>query len=376
MSLATAATKSGGFWRSMILGAVLAGAVIVLLLWLAGFFHPKIGGHAPPLAETPLGGRAIVTATFLRVPAEETAVGTIQPVLEATIAPEVLGRIVALHVRAGQSVTQGQVLVELDDEDLKARLRQAEARVAAARATRDQAAIELERVRRLHAQEAASLTELQRTEAAALTAEAEFDAAVQFERSATKALSYTTIVAPFDGLVVDTVADVGDTVAPGQPLLAIQDPTRMQLVAAVRETLIGRLAEGQPVQVSIEALGHPCIGRVAEIVPRADAASRTFLVKVTGPCPPDVRPGMFGRLSIPLDEEEWIVVPTAAVRRVGQLELVDILTAGGGTLPRAVRLGRTRGEFSEVLAGLEPGEPVALPAGVAAPAADAGDGHP
>jgi len=112
-----------------------------------------------------------------------------------------------------------------------------------------------------------------------------------------------------------------------------------------------------------------CRGRVSEIVPEAETASRTFSVKVTGPCPPDVYTGMFGRLLIPLDEQEVLVVPKSAVRRVGQLELVDVVT-DGRRLRRAVKTGRNYGEDVEILAGLHEGESVVVGGG-SAPAAGA-----
>jgi hypothetical protein len=100
---------------------------------------------------------------------------------------------------------------------------------------------------------------------------------------------------------------------------------------------------------------------VSEIVPEAQSASRSFQVKVTGPCPTGIYSGMFGRILIPLDEEEVLVIPREAVRHVGQLELVEVVDRGLAAR-RAIRTGRTFGEDVEVLSGLREGEKVALPA--------------
>src|SRR5208337_3770995 len=137
-------------------------------------------------------------------------------------------------------------------------------------------------------------------------------------------LAYATIISPMDGVVVDKKVDVGDTVTPGQPLVTIYDPHHMQLVASVRESLARRLLVGQEIGVRLDVLDKTCSARVSEIVPDAQSASRTFQVKVTGPCPPGLYTGMFGRIFIPLQSRDVLVIPCAAVRHVGQLELIDV----------------------------------------------------
>jgi RND family efflux transporter MFP subunit len=137
------------------------------------------------------------------------------------------------------------------------------------------------------------------------------------------------------------------------------DPSKMQLEASVRESLAARLRVGQRIAVKLDALEQVCDGTISEIVPRAEAASRSFLVKVTGPCPEGIYSGMFGRLLIPLDEEQVLLVPESAVRRVGQLQLVDVLQ-NGKLARRSVRVGRTLDGMVEIVSGLSPGEQVAL----------------
>ncbi len=88
-------------------------------------------------------------------------------------------------------------------------------------------------------------------------------------------------------------------------------------------------------------------------------------MKVTGPCPPGIYTGMFGRILIPLDDEQVLAIPRRAVKYVGQLELVDVIE-NGQPGQRAIRTGRVLGENIEVLSGLQDGEQVILP--VASPA--------
>ena len=173
-------------------------------------------------------------------------------------------------------------------------------------------------------------------------------------------LAHATIKAPLTGVVIDKKVEVGDTVTPGQTLVTVYNPTKMQMPVSVRESLALKLRVGQKVPGRLESLDFDGEATISEIVPEAQAASRSFTVKVVGPCPPGVYSGMFGRIYIPLENEKIIVVPAAAVRRVGQLELVQVVDEGQ-LLRRSILTGRTIGADIEVLSGLRPGEDVALP---------------
>ncbi len=347
--------------RKLVAGAAGAAVTVLLLLWLAGVFRPKVAASDLTTSPPALAAGQTVEVRRIEVPAYETAVGTIRAVQEAAVAAEILARVVQVNVQAGQHVKAGEVLVRLDDEEAAARLREAEAVVAAAAANRDFAKIEFDRIAGLFRQQTAAAIEIQRADTALKDAEARLEQAQQAQRAAAKNLDNTVIRSPFDGLVVDKHVEVGDTVAPQRVLLTLYDPTRMQLVAGVRESLVTRLQAGQRVEVHIEAIDKLCDGTISEIVPQSDVASRTFLVKVTGPCAPEVHSGMFGRLRIPLDSEAWLVVPRAAIRHIGQLDLVEVVGPDARTVERrVVRLGRSRGDDVEVLAGLAAGERVIL----------------
>ena len=356
--------------RKVAAATVFAVAVVVLMTWLAGGFHRKIGAAAASLpAETaefagrPLPpGAAVEPVRIMRIPATESAVGTIQAVHEISVASKLLAKVMEVNVLAGQRVTKDEILVRLDDADLKARLQQAQAAVDHAKAARDQAQIEFDRIDNLLKQGNAAQIEFDRASNALRSAEATLRQAEQARTEAATIMDYTVVRSPIDGTVIDKKIEAGDTVQPGQVLLTLFDPTRMQLVASVRESLTHRLQVGQAIGVFVEALGKQCQGNVSEIVPEADSASRTFAVKVTGPCPPGIYSGMFGRLVIPLDEQEVLIVPGGAIRRIGQLDVVEV-AQGSAVHRRTVRLGRTFGDAVEVLSGLRPGEQVVISAG-------------
>jgi membrane fusion protein, multidrug efflux system len=363
-----------GGWAAALLG--FGAGVVVLMLWLAGWFSPKVPlglpsarGEAPPAA-----GRT-VRVEAVAPPRCEWAVGTVRAVHETSIGSKLLARVVEVNIKAGQKVREGDVLVRLDDSDLRARLNQANAAVNSAEAVRVQAAGDEKRYAQLVKTRTISQQDYDKAVAALHTAEADLLRLKAAVNEVQAALDSATIRSPMNATVIDKKVDVGDMVAPGQLLATLFDPERMQLVASVRESLADHLQIGRDIGVKVGRIDKVCYGRVSEIVPEAQSASRTFQVKVTGPCPPGVYSGMFGRIQIPLEKQAMLVIPRRAVRTVGQLELVEVVEKGG-TGRRAVRTGRPLADeevklfpnllqaepYVEVLSGLSEGEEVMLPA--------------
>jgi RND family efflux transporter MFP subunit len=359
--------------RGVILLGFAAG-VVLLMLWLAGKFSPKV-------VETTIAGQSQVSASegqavsvrLVRLPLSESAVGTIRAVHETSIGSKLLARVVDVNLKAGQKVKAGDVLLRLDDTDLRAKLQQAKAAVTAAEAAQAQAALEENRYGELVKSHAVSQQEYDKIRTVLQTADADLQRVREALNEVQATLDWATVRAPIDGTVIDKKVDTGDMVTPGQMLVTLFDPKRMQLVASVRESLTRNLQVGQGIGVRIDGLNKQCSGTVSEIVPEAQSASRAFLVKVTGPCPAGIYSGMFGRILIPLEEEQVLVMPRQALRRVGQLELVQVIE-NGRSVQRAIRTGRNLGDVKgekgmvlrdqvEVLSGLQKDEQVVLPAG-------------
>jgi RND family efflux transporter MFP subunit len=353
--------------RALTASAVLALSalgVVVLMLWLDGAFQSKIsrqGAHAA--AGRPIGTGRVIELVARTLPVEETAVGAIQPVHRVEVASRLLARALEVNVTAGQSVAKGDVLVRLEDTDLNSRRAQAESAVAQEQAAVDQARSEEARLRPAFEKHTVSGLELDRAVSAVKGAEANLSRMKQALTEAETVLEFATIRSPIDGKVVDKRVNSGDTVSPGQVVVTVLDPAHMQLVASVRESLARYLAVGGTVFVKVDVLDHACAGTVSEIVPEAESASRTFQVKVTGPCPAGVYAGMFGRLSIPVGDETVLLIPKESVRTIGQVECVDV-AADGARQRRAVRLGRTIDGQLEVLSGLVAGEKIVVDSAV------------
>lgn len=347
-------------FRQIAFSLLMTGGIAVLMLALSGYFKTKIStttGTTTADAK-PFAGQVaeVKSESWKRF---ETAVGTIRAVQESAVASKILARVMEVKIKAGQPVTKDEVLVRLDDSDLTARLKQAEAAVASAVAAREKSSIDLIRAENLRKNQAISDAEFDAIIREGKSARAEEERTKQLVNEAKIILSYATIRAPMNGIVIDKRVEIGDTVVPGQVLFTVYDPTRMQLLASVRESMALKLKVGQVIPTRLDALNYTCEATVTEIVPEAQASSRSFIVKVSGPCPPGIYSGMFGRISIPLEDEAVVVVPQAAVYRVGQLDMVDAVS-NNRVHRRLVQLGRLNGGNYEVLSGLRPGEKVAL----------------
>lgn len=349
-----------GWWRLTIEIAAATLGLVLVLTYLAGAWRDKIepGSVAPTVHA--VEGKVPLAVRRQQIPRYEWAVGTIQSVNETALGSKILAKVVEVNVRAGQAVEEGDVVVRLDDRDLHAQAAQAQAEVDAAEARLNQAQVDYDRIMGLAEQDVATQHEINTVQNELRAAKAGLERARQALEHAQTLLSYATIQAPFAGVVVDKQVEVGDMVGPGQLVVRLYDPTRMQLVATVRESLARHLAVGNQLGGYIPALERMCTGRVAEIVPQAQVQSRSFDVKLVGPCQPGIYSGMFGRLLIPLGSEEVLLIPASAVIEVGQLDLVDV-AADGEAQRRSVQLGRTFGQWVEVLSGLEAGQDVLVP---------------
>ena len=347
---------------TLLLTTLFAVGIVALMMVLAGVFEPKVKMQSDKALVGTSSGRAASAegvVKLVRRPRQESAVGTIRAVSEAVVASKLLARVEEVRVKAGQDVKQGDVLIVLDKADLKSRIEQALASERAAKAKYDQAEIEQGRAERLRSKESITQSELDQANTALKTAKAELELAQRAVEGTRILEAYATVRAPISGRVIDKKVNAGDTVSQGQPLVTMYDPSRMQLIATVRESLALRLKVGQEIPARIDTFGYDCHATISEIIPEAQAESRSFQVKVTGPCPPNIYSGMFGRIFIPLEEEDVVVVPAGAVRRVGQLDEVDVIE-GNNVIRRAVQLGRTLAEGREVLSGLSEGEKVVL----------------
>ena len=313
---------------------------------VAGLFAPAFTGCHP--ASTAIEPGALPTATVSTVTVQtrahqafEEVVGSVQSRQRAEIGPKISARVERVLAAPGTTVRTGDLLAQLDDREIQARLDQA-------RATLEQAEADLGRFTGLLKQESVT--------------QAEFDAVQARERiaratqvEAETLLAHTRVTAPFDGVITRKMVEVGDLALPGRPMFILEDPGALRLEVDVPEALIARVKPDAELQVRVAAVEGPLTGRVSEISPAADPQSRTFRVKLDLPSAEGLRLGQFGRAAVPVEGNAAVHAPAEAVALRGQLEMVYVVDDGHARL-RLVKTGKRLGTEVELVSGVEPGE--------------------
>jgi RND family efflux transporter MFP subunit len=318
-------------------------------------------GHkdAPSSRPEPPAAVAVKSApsTLERIPLSEAVVGTVRPKLEATVSAKIAGRILEVLVVPGQQVKAGDRLAVLEAGELEAARNRAQAAL-------EQAKRELERQKQLLAANATSRSAFDAAEAAEQMAAASL---VEIQTT----LEHAIVTAPFAGTISRKLADTGDLAIPGRGIVQLEDPKLLRLETPVPESLAGKLKLGQPISVTLDAIGGTNLeGTIGEMAPSADSASRTFMVRIDLPNVEGLRAGLFGRAHFPLGNVEAVLAPVAALRRVGQMETVFQITDGKARL-RLVRTVPAGPAKVRVLSGLDAGAVLVLD-----PPATLADGHP
>jgi len=314
---------------------------------------------------------SVISAQAATVPDVVEAVGTLRAAQTSQLAAQMMGNIVEIRVREGDRVQRGQVLAVIDEAQPRAALDRATAAELAAQqeiigSESDFVLAEatFQRYQTLYDKKSVSPQEFDEIKARYQAAQArreiaragQAQARAALQQSHT-ALGYTHIVAPFDGLVTEKKADVGTLASPGMPIFTVEDLRHYRLEANVNESDLRYVRQGQQLPVVVDALGDRQLkGRVVEIVPAADPASRSFLVKVELPSDPSLRSGLFGRAQFTRGERSALLIPRSSVVERGQLQGIYVLDQNRIAGLRYITLGRPSAGQVEVLAGLQASE--------------------
>jgi RND family efflux transporter MFP subunit len=327
----------------------------------------------PPAAPETVSGVAVMVAQSATVPDWLEAVGTVRAAETSQIASQTTGNILEIHAREGDRVQSGQILATIDDSQPRAAVEQAAAALTAAQKEVSTAESEfalaestLKRYQQLYEKQSISPQEFDEFKTRTQSAEARRDMARAGEAQADAALTrartslgYTQVCAPFSGVITEKKADVGTLASPGMPLFTLEDARRYRLEATVDESDIRLVRAGESVPVLLDSLGSAELpGRVAQIVPAADPASRTFLVKVELPADARLRSGLFGRARFSRGKRTALLIPEAAIVERGQLRGVYVIGANRIAQLRYVTLGHASGQQVELLSGLQDGEKI------------------
>jgi multidrug efflux pump subunit AcrA (membrane-fusion protein) len=329
------------------------------------------------------------------------ATGTVKAKTTTQVSANMMGRIIYFPFREGDLVSRGQILVEIDNREAEAQLQKAKAGlqeakaslieidksteaalagVKTAEANKQLAEVTFGRFKTLYERKSASPQEFDEAQARLKMAVSELErakAGIQTILSKKKQInakieqakadinntkvyqSYSRIVSPVSGLVVKKFAEPGATAAPGAPLLSIEDNSQYLLEAAVEESRSKLVRLGNRVGVKIDALGQGEIfGTIAEILPSAEAASRSYTVKISLPVNSLLKTGLYGLAIFPGETKESIAIPNSAIVNRGQLSGVYAVNPEGIAVFRIVTIGKTAEGKTEILSGLSEGDEI------------------
>ena len=337
--------------RRMLIMLVVCGVVFGGIFGFK-WFKSRLINHIFDTMPVPAATVSATKATAESWPSRVSAVGTAQAVKGTQVTTEVDGIVDSIGFESGGSVQAGQILLTLDRKVDRAQLQALEAQAKLAD-------IQVKRDRKLLAQKAISESQLDQSTAQAQAARA--DVAAQRAR-----VDLKVIRAPFSGELGIRKVDLGDHLAPGAPIVSLQSLDPIYVNFKLPQQQLAAVHVGQSVDVSVDMDGDRWLkGHLTAIDPLIDTSTRNFAAQATFENPDHVlRPGMFVRLEIDLGSSENVIaVPQTAISFNPYGDSVWIIGKDkNGKLTaerRVVKTGRRRGDFVQIVAGLEAGDQVA-----------------
>ncbi len=356
--------------------------ITVFILWLGGFLS-----HRTPPGESKevkvVSNLPVMDVQLQETPIYYKADGMVSAENNAKVSTKWMGRILKINVKEGDYVKAGQVLAILDDAEIKQQKNEALAGFEELSKAREEAlaarkaALEnyefakrtYERFRNLYQENAVSKQQLEEIETKMIATKSMVEqvdaklAQLQAKESQVKSkiaqvdimAGYAVIRAPFDGYVLKKMNDEGDMAAPGMPIFIIGEK-KLEFIANLDESLLDKVKEGDNVKVDLN--GKIIEGKVIEKNPNIDPMNRTFKVKVSIGYSENLTSGMYGKLIIPIEKSQKIVIPKSAIFKWGQLNAVYVVGKDNIIRLTYVKLGEDYGDTVEIISGLKTGDKI------------------
>ena len=361
---------------------IIGGAVILLALAVLPLFFGK----------SKMGGIRLETAQVERgtIANSVTATGTVEPVTEVDVGTQVSGIIDKLYVDYNDVVKAGQLIAEMDKVNLQAELKSAEAQLASSKTEFEYQQKNYARSKVLHEKQLVSDTDYETATYNYEKAKAAYEQSQASMVKVRRNLEYATITSPIDGVVINKVVEEGQTVAAGfeTPTLftIAADLTKMQVIADVDEADIGNVKEGQRVQFTVDAYPNDTFEGVVQQVRlgESDDSSSvvTYEVVITADNPDlKLKPRLTANVTIfTMEEENVLLVPNKALRFIPEPKLMETLglqvndnsanikkgekfvwvKENNVLVTKAITVGVSNNNYTEILGGLNEGEVVAV----------------
>ncbi len=305
---------------------------------------------------------AVETVQYREVAQTYSADGLVEATRQSTVSAQIGGRVREILFDVGDRVEKGQVILRIDEREAVQAVAGSRAQVLQAQANVQNAKITYERARQLFAQKFVSQAALDKAQTDYKVALAQAAASDAGAGQASLAHGYTAVVAPYGGVVAARLVEVGEMVMPGKPLMTGFDPSEMRVVVSVPQDKLADIGVHPEATVEIPSLNRRIKAASTTVQPVADARTHSTLVRVYLQAnEANFFPGMFVRTHFVVGKANKLVIPASAVLRRSEVVAVYVVGEKGGVQLRQVRLGEVTADGAvEVLAGLNPGEKVAL----------------
>ena len=284
--------------------------------------------------------------------------GVIEAVQQSTVSAQTSGTVQKLPFDVDDSVAAGDLIVQLEDSEQRARVRQAQAGLDEAKAALEDARQRFARIESVHQRGLVSRQEFDQARNNLSAAEARVDRASASLAEAREQLGYTRILAPYGGILTERHVEIGESVSPGQPLLSGLSLEQLRVVVDLPQKYADLARRQRQARVTLND------GRVLEtgdmtFYPYADPATHTFRLRL-GLNEPEgsLFPGMLVKVSIPVASREALWIPAGSLVQRSELRGVFVVDEQGRPRLRQVRTGVRDGDRIEILAGLSEGEAV------------------
>jgi RND family efflux transporter MFP subunit len=335
-----------------------------LLAWqcFAAFIMLGCQGASPPATaerQRPVVTDVKITTVSLATVDEiyETT-GTVKSEQVSNIASRIMGVVTAINVQEGDPVRAGQLLMTIDDQELKQKTQAASMFLETTKSNRNMAEITWRRYQQLYAAKALSQQDMDQVETQKKMADSEYERAKAAYQEAVTYEGHAKIKSPLTGTITGKKIDKGSMAIPGQVLLTIEGDAPLYVEAFADETLTRRLRNGMTADIAIDAANRQLRGPIRNIVPAVDPHSRSFLIKIGLPAA-GLKSGLYARVRIPVGKKEVLLVPEGSVVAKGQLTGIYVVAADGVVTYRLVKTGRVypAGKI-EILSGLANNEQI------------------
>ncbi|RUM57782.1 MAG: efflux RND transporter periplasmic adaptor subunit [Persephonella sp.] len=354
----------------------------VLILWIGGFFSSRVEpGYAAEEGKLVKGLKTIkveptITEEIYKVD------GSVMSNNNAKVATKIMGKIKEIYVKEGDTVKDGQLLALIDTSDIDQQIREAKAGLEEIAKAKEEVLAGLkgaktayeftkrtyERFKSLYEENAIPKQKLEEIETKMIGVKSKLDGLkakleqINAKEKQIKAKlkyaqvmkGYGEIYAPFDGIVIKKMMDVGDMASPGMPILIIGQ-NKLVFYSQIDEKLFNKVNLGDELRIKITTINKEYKGKVIEKSNSIDPMNRSFSVKIEIPNDGNLSPGMYGKIYIPVKKDEKVLIPKSAVFKWGQLNAVYIVDKNGVLRLNFIKLGEDYGDKVEVVSGLEKG---------------------